>query len=137
MTLNQVKCQTDIQMLLQKFNVWRAARARGEKIPKDLWEQTINLAKKYPPNHVARTMGLNPKQLEKRSKSFPGRDNIGQVDLVRVAPVQLSDPSQGAKNRQNSLVAELITVNGTHLKIFSSIDDRSIQALSRLIQEGL
>lgn len=135
MGLSHVKAQADTQQLIGQFKEWRANRVRGEKIPTELWHQAVKLAKKYPPSHVARAIVVSQKHLERHMKS-PSNNN-GQVDVVRVAPVQLSDSPSKPQYRRNSLIAEITTTSGTHVRIFSDIDAEAMQALSSLISEGL
>lgn len=135
MRLSQVKAQPDTQQVIQQFKEWRANRVRGQKIPKGLWRKAVSLAKKYPPNHVASAVVVSPKQLEKHIKS--SSKSAGQVELVRVAPVQLADSPSKPQHRKNSLVAEITTASGTHVRIFSGIDGDAMQALSSLILEGV
>ncbi|SMF83868.1 hypothetical protein [Pseudobacteriovorax antillogorgiicola] len=66
MRLKPVKNQEAVQALIHKFEQWRNKRIRGKRLPEDLWQQTVLLARKYPPNHVARAMTLDPRQLKKR-----------------------------------------------------------------------
>ena len=131
MKLKQVKAQSDVQSLKQDFDRWRSIRIRGESIPEQLWESAVVLAQKYPPNHIAKTMSLDTRQLKKRM----GLSDTSKA-TIRVAPVNLAEPKIVTKSLGHSLIAELTTTHGTHVRIYSSIDPTGMQALASLLREA-
>lgn len=58
------------------------------------------------------------------------------VETIRVAPVKLAESRLSSQNVGHSLIAEVVTVQGTHVKIYSGIDHSGMQALAGLLQGG-
>jgi hypothetical protein len=97
----------ELQLAAERFKAWRSARSRGERIPKELWEAAIELARIHGSNPTAAALTLNYKDLERRvsggrehRKGRPGRPAFVELPQTATSPdrdevgtVELLEPS--------------------------------------------
>jgi len=78
----------DLEAVVERFERWQQARARGEHIPPELWAAAVSLSARHGTHHVAEILGLNDDRLLRRM-----RDADGQASPTRpAAPASVSAP---------------------------------------------
>ena len=103
----------ELQLLADRFKAWRAARRRGERIPKELWEAAIEFARGHGANRTAAALKLNYEDLVRRlSGSRPQR----KVASAARGFVELSASALSPADDQGGTV-ELIQVSGSRLTL--------------------
>jgi hypothetical protein len=62
----------ELQAATQRFKQWRQIRARGDRIPPELWAEAVELARRYGPRCVVRLLEVDKESLNKRLASEAG-----------------------------------------------------------------
>jgi len=100
-----------LQPLAQRFKIWRANRPRGQRIPEELWQAAMELARIHGLNPTVAALKLNyyalhrrlqagraPRRGRARAPVFvempavplpPGGDERGTVELVQACGARL------------------------------------------------
>jgi len=76
---------------IQKFRRWRATRARGARIPPDLWQAAASLADRHGVSRTATALGLDDYALKKRL--LAGMDDAPETAGNRGGPAQFVEVS--------------------------------------------
>jgi hypothetical protein len=101
-----------LQPLAQRLNAWRAARARGQRIPDELWKAAADLARVHGLSRTAAALKLSYYDLERRllagriqrrrrltpapfvevalSALAPGLGEVGTLELVQASGARLT-----------------------------------------------
>jgi hypothetical protein len=100
----------ELDLLAERFRIWRARRQRGERIPKELWEAAIGLARIHGLNPIGAALKLNYNDLHRRfSGGFKQRPSAPAfVELA--APALIRGCCEGA-------TVELAQVSGSRLTL--------------------
>jgi len=75
----------------ERFKRWRRGRARGERIPADLWAAAVGLARERGVNSTARALGLDYYDLKKRLERAQGA--VGRTSPAQPAFVEWLAPA--------------------------------------------
>ena len=138
----------DLNQVQQNFSRWRETRTKKGPIPKHLWDQAIVLTKTHSIGQVGKALSLNVTSLRKRAsvsaqhqrKKVPSVDGEAPVDIVKLAPIHLHSKAPQATPTavppRPSLVAELSSIGGLSVRIFSGIDAETLKLLSQVMREG-
>jgi len=123
--------QPTIEQVGERLDKWRKIKKHRESIPKDIWQDATELAKKYSINTVSKTLRLSytdlkdrvcgpskPKPKKRRSSDFI---EIGQPFLIPEATLEMENKK------------------GSHLKIsFKGRTDFDLMALAKtFLQKNL
>jgi hypothetical protein len=78
--------------LVQRFETWRAARQRGQRIPADLWRAATELARVHGLSPTAAALKLSYDNLQRRmlAGGAPRRGHRTPLTFVEVPPVALT-----------------------------------------------
>jgi hypothetical protein len=83
----------DLEEVDERFKRWRGGRARGARIPEDLWSAAVSLARVQGVNRTARALGLDYYDLKRRLECDRGmgvRTGQAQPSFVEwLAPAAL------------------------------------------------
>ena len=77
---------TQLHLVLQRLNAWRATRARGERIPEELWSAATELARVHGLSATATALKLSYYHLQDR---FLSVRSGGTGESVQAAFVEL------------------------------------------------
>ena len=102
----------ELDLLAEQFRIWRATRQRGERIPKELWEAAIGLARIHGLNPIGAALKLNYNDLHRRfSGGFKQRPSAPAfVELAALSPTLIRGRYEGA-------TVELAQVSGSRLTL--------------------
>lgn len=107
----------NIESVVKAFATWRAARRRGEHIPKALWEKAVALHPAFSVHQISRTLGLDFVGLrdrisgEHRESEHHGDEGSPFIDLG-----SLRSPSK-AEPRWKGLSLRLRSADGTRMRV--------------------
>lgn len=82
----------ELATLAQRFEAWRAARQRGQRIPAELWQAATDLARSHGLNPTAAALKLSYHALQHRLMAgrAPRRGRPGLPAFVELSPVGLT-----------------------------------------------
>ena len=86
-----------LQSVAGRLSVWRSTRQRGQRIPEDLWNAAVTLARSHGLNPTASALNLNYYDLQRRLGSAPVH---GGAAPVPPGFVELAAPSPGNPDRR-------------------------------------
>ena len=102
---------TDLPTLPRRFQTWRASRVRGQRIPAELWQAAIAVARVHGINPTVAALKLNYYDLQRRLSGGTARQ-----DWCAPAPIFVELPAgsmcSGAGERGG---VELVHAGGTRL----------------------
>ena len=98
--------------LKEKFAVWRESSPRPRKIPVELWEDAVSLARVFSVSKVSRSLGLDHPALKQKVASK-------NPEAKHFVELKLAHPNPGPKL---SPLAEIISPHGMVLRLFSESD---------------
>ena len=64
-----------LQQVKEKFSNWRATRTKKGPLPKELWEDAVNLASDFNAFKISKALGLNYAKLKKLIDSAENQSN--------------------------------------------------------------
>jgi len=64
----------ELQPLARRFEIWRATRPRGQRIPEELWRAAAQCARRHGLNPTVAALKLNYYDLQRRLQAGPGGD---------------------------------------------------------------
>ena len=95
--------------LAQKIDHWRAnKKSRVERIPKELWDEAVKLAKIYSPKEVAKSTGLNGGDIKRRLGILSLKSN-NNINFKKLGPIN---------NKPHTPIFEITTASGTIIKVY-------------------
>jgi len=95
------------------MTTWREGRARGQRIPKELWDAATELARVYGLNVTARALKLDYYDLQRRVRGTQGQEKSSPM---QAAFVELP-PSPGRGEFCQPGTVEVLQPSGARLKI--------------------
>jgi hypothetical protein len=103
--------QAGLPELAQRFKSWRANRPRGQRIPEELWQAAMELARIDGLSPIVSTLRLNYYALQRRLQAggAPRRGRAGAPVFVEV-PAAALPPGGGERG-----TVELVQACGTRL----------------------
>lgn len=101
----------DLDTLTRRFQTWRATRARGQRIPAELWQAAIAVARVHGINPTVAALKLNYYDLQRRLPSGPTRQG-GRAPPPVFVELPAGSLSGGGEERG---LAELVHAGGTRL----------------------
>ena len=98
---NEIGRQT-LGAVQKQFADWRDQRKQGWKIPKQLWQEAVQLSERHSTGEIASVLGLNLHRLEQRITSFHGTPqpqrntgmgfvSVGTLSMAPATVVELED----------------------------------------------
>jgi hypothetical protein len=111
MTAVQPSDSPDLPTLRRRFQTWRATRARGQRIPTELWQAAVAVARVHGINPTVTALKLDYYDLQRRLPSGPTRPG-GRAPTPVFVELPPGSLSGGAGERG---VAELVHAGGTRL----------------------
>lgn len=115
LTLDEVK---------QKLHSWRSTRAKGEKIPEELWRQTLTLLQHYPISKIASTLSMSYSQIKTKaaylSVNLPQvetNNNFIEINMDNKPMIPAGKHKTAAPVKNNSCTVELKRADGASLII--------------------
>lgn len=83
----------------QQLRIWREAHGgRGRRLPEEIWDAAVQLAREQGPGVVTRALRLNPDSLSRRIAAGGQRRAIPRRSVfVEVAPIAPGLPSSGCR----------------------------------------
>jgi hypothetical protein len=126
-----IQSQTDpadtVASVLERLNVWRATRRRGQRIPEDIWRAAAGVARTHGLNPTARALKLNYYDLQRRL-CVESTDTAGSVSPGPTF-VELAPPAGRGPSAQSGSL-ELIHPGGARFSLSSTaIDSADLPAL--------
>jgi len=105
----------DVKRVRGQLDEWRGQRRQGQRIPEELWDTAVRVARRHGLNRVSRALNLDYYHLKKRSGlgEEKGRSRSGSEQLfVEVASVasEVTEPNAAC-------VVELEKGNGVRMRI--------------------
>ena len=99
------------QLLAQRFKAWRSSRRRGERVPEELWQAAVELARRQGLSATAAMLKLSYYDLKSRlAAGGPSRsDGSGAAVFVEVPAIAL--PPRG----EECGTVELVQAGGARL----------------------
>ena len=91
----------DLPTLTRRFQTWRASRARGQRIPEELWQAAIAVARVHGINPTVAAFKLNYYDLPRRLPSGSARRGgraaapVSKLGFVELAPRAMSGGASG------------------------------------------
>ena len=81
-----------LQPLARRFEIWRATRQRGQRIPEELWQAATDLARRHGLNPTMAALKLNYYDLQRRLQAgSPRRRGLRRGPLfVELPPVPVA-----------------------------------------------
>ncbi len=61
---NQIQLQQNLESIEKQFSIWRSTRGNNRKMPEELWNEAVKLAKVLPMHKVSKTLRLNYQKLK-------------------------------------------------------------------------
>jgi hypothetical protein len=78
-----VSVSTEIEEAREQFENWRRDRKRGERIPANMWETAVGLAKQHGVWPTAKALHLDHSRLKRRVRNDEGDEKSGAfVELI-------------------------------------------------------
>ena len=101
----------ELQAGAQRLKIWRATRRAGQRIPEDLWQAAMDLARIHGLSRTATALKLSYYDLRRRLQAGAARDNRRRRPpmFVEVPPMPLP-PGGGERG-----TVELVTASGARL----------------------
>jgi len=110
----------EIEEAQVQFESWRRGRERGQRIPKDLWETAVELARQHGVWPTARALHLDHNRLKRRVGN--GDDEVKSSGFVELIP-------QGAM--RCGCIVEMEDARGARMRIELKGAAADVTALSR------
>lgn len=78
-----------LQPLVQRLKAWRTTRTRGQRIPDDLWEAAVDVARVHGLNRTAAALKLSYYDLQRRISGVrvPRKGRVPAAGFVELAPL--------------------------------------------------
>ena len=99
-----------LQSVARRLSAWRSTRQRGQRIPEDLWNAAVTLARSHGLNPTASALKLNYYDLQRRLGSAPVH---GGAAPVPPGFVELAAPSPATRTYGATL--ELVRPSGSRV----------------------
>ncbi|MBF0544073.1 MAG: hypothetical protein HQM08_06560 [Candidatus Riflebacteria bacterium] len=113
--------QHSLEQIKEKFSEWRNAESRSHKIPEELWSAAVSLIPYFSINRISRELSLGFTELKSRaSNSVSKTDKFVELELPAPSPQNVTP------------IAEIVTNQGTVLRIFSQNCSEIIKAFLKL-----
>lgn len=115
------------QAVARRLNAWRARRQRGQRIPEEIWNSAVTLARVHGLNPTAAALKLNYYDLQRRLGVAPVR----HARPPAVASfIELAPPSTPSRGEDNTL--ELVRASGS--RVILRLTDANPKDLRPLVQ---
>jgi len=103
-----------LAVLGRRLAAWRRAHGgRGRRLPEELWDDAVRLAREGDLDAVARALRLRPEALVRRVRSTGGLPATGREarpSFVEVRPLPVSEPAGACQ-------IELVAADGARVKV--------------------
>jgi hypothetical protein len=99
-----------LQAVARRLNAWRARRQRGQRIPEDIWNSAVSLARTHGLNPTAAALKLNYYDLRRRLGIPPVRPPRFPAGS---SFIELAPPSTPSRGEDNTL--ELVRASGSRV----------------------
>jgi len=135
------KSSTDLHLVRNQFEAWRAGRTKRQRIPETLWAAAVSLLDRYPFGQVCRELRIGPKQLRKHrlvNGQKPQQRKRSKQTFLELPPHALSTPQLSAHSLASDpphLLSDgacrvvLERVDGSRLSFTLPVDWSRIEAL--------
>lgn len=118
--------QKAFEDLIKRFESWRSLTVKGNrKVPEELWEDTIQLSAFFPLYRLAQTLGIDYNTLKMRML----QKNCRALEPIKSEFVELYQPA--VSTTENYQLAEIISADGSVLKLYSGAIEEIIKAFKR------
>jgi hypothetical protein len=90
----------NLQTVSAKFEQWRINKKNNNlvqaKIPKELWQQVIELFGRYPLTKIRKTLNLDAKQLKSKFKQYHNKNSVKAIKPKQPTfiPINISHSNQ-------------------------------------------
>lgn len=122
---NSLQLQDDVA---RRLNAWRARRQRGQRIPEEIWNSAVSLARVHGLNSTAAALKLNYYDLQRR---------LGVPPLGHPRPaaessfIELAPPSTPSRGEDNTL--ELVRASGSRVILrLAHVNPKDLRPLVQL-----
>ncbi len=105
---------TDLPTLVRRFQTWRASRVRGQRIPAELWQAAIPVARIHGINPTVAALKVNYYDLQRRLPGGTARQG-GRAPAPVFVELPAGSMSGGAGERG---VVELVHAGGAQLILY-------------------
>ncbi len=120
--------QQAFEELKKRFEIWRSTtRKWNRRIPEDLWVSAVALLAWFSLSVVARNLGVDFNTL--KHKAMQNQDCRALENLPKKDFIELSQTV--FPMNQNSLIAEIVSVDGSVLKLYSGAVAEIIKAFKQ------
>ncbi len=104
-----------LETVSKHFKEWRSKKKKGERIPQQLWSESIALLSDHSLNRIARTLRLCPNDIKKHRDALTAQGGTKTPGSPAMTFIEINQPCAGTA-RQTALV-ELERPDGLRLRI--------------------
>ena len=104
-----------LETVSKHFTVWRSKKKKGERIPQQLWSESIALLSDHSLNRIARTLRLCPNDIKKHREALTAQGGTTTPGTPAMTFIEIDQPFVGAA-AQTALM-ELVRPDGLRLRI--------------------
>ena len=108
--LPQKNNSLQLQAVAHRLNAWRTRRHRGQRIPEEIWNSAVTLARVHGLNPTAAALKLNYYDLQRRLGVAPVRRPRSPAES---SFIELAPPSTPSRGEGNTL--ELVRASGSRV----------------------
>ena len=105
-----------LETVSKHFKEWRNKKKQGERIPQQLWSESIALLSDHSVNRIARTLRLCPNDIKKHRDALTVQGNITTPGSPAMTFIEIDQPLVGTVAAQTALM-ELERPDGLRLRI--------------------
>jgi hypothetical protein len=105
-----------LETVSKHFEEWRSKKKKGERIPQQLWSESITLLSDHSLNRIARTLRLCPNDIKKHRDALTAQGGTTTPDSPAMTFIEIDQPLVGATAAHTPLM-ELERPDGLRLRI--------------------
>ena len=118
-----------LEMVRQRFELWRQARTGRSRIPEPLWATAVELAKEYGVSLTAKTLRVDYYRLKKRVEEKAASSTDASCEGGTATFLELTAP---VASRSGECILELEDGYGAKMRVhLKGVDAPDLAALSR------
>ena len=102
----------EVERVRGQLEEWRGQRRNGQRIPEELWNAAVQVARRHGLNRVSRALSLDYCRLKRRSGQGESEKEAGHESAVPVVELDAS-----ARETGTACVVELEKGNGARLRV--------------------
>ncbi len=105
-----------LETVSKHFKEWRSKKKKGERIPQQLWSESIALLSDHSVNRIARTLRLCPNDIKKHRDVLTAQASTTTPGSPAMRFIEIDQPLVGTVAAQTALM-ELERPDGLRLRI--------------------